>query len=169
MDPKPGILNLLMFEAVNHALNQLSIPIGALGDLTTEGASRIPDVFKTRPHIRYRSHFAAGRSQLSPTCVILAPTHHYVHLVTGQPNDGVVALDSARYGEFQEMFPCDHIDFAGHNLDTGDLGGFQFNHFAAIDAMILRAGAATALSPQAQADLDQLISEAGGTPPPPPQ
>jgi triacylglycerol lipase len=175
---KPGdVFGGLMFEAVSHALGLLSIPTGALEDLTTEGAKkRIPDVARTHPHIRYRSHFAAGRAGLLPTCVILAPTHNYVHLVTGQPNDGVVALDSARYGDFQQpFFPCDHVDLVGHNLDTDDLGKFRFDHFAAIDAMILQAAAASTLSQQAKTDLDTLIDEAGGTqppqqpPPPPPQ
>jgi PGAP1-like protein len=164
-----GLLGGLAFEAVSHALGLLSIPTGALEDLTTEGAKRIPGVAKTHAHIRYRSHFAAGRKGLSPTCLILAPTHNYVHLVTGQPNDGVVALDSARYGDFQEpSFPCDHVDLVGHNLDTDDLGKFEFDHFAAIDAMILQAAGASTPS-QAQTDLRTIISEAGGTPPPQPQ
>jgi hypothetical protein len=165
---KPGgLLDGLMFEAVSAALGLLSIPTGALEDLTTAGAKRIPDVAKTHAHIRYRSHFAAGRKGLSPTCLILAPTHNYVHLVTGQPNDGVVGLDSASYGDFQEpFFPCDHVDLVGHNLDTDDLGKFRFDHFAAIDAMILQAAGASTLSQQAQNDLNTIITEAGGTPPP---
>jgi triacylglycerol lipase len=134
--PKPTApLDLLMFETVRQAVGQLSIPTGALGDLTAEGASRIPDVEKTHPHIRYRSCFAAGRAKPLPTCLILVPTHHYVHSVTGQANDGVVALNSARYGEFLEpFFPCDHVDLVGHNLDPP--GFSQFNHLAAIDALI---------------------------------
>jgi triacylglycerol lipase len=163
---KAGGLSRLGFEAVSHALGLLSIPTGALEDLTTEGASRIPDVAKTHTHIRYRSHFAAGRAGLLPTCLILAPTYHFIHSVTDQPNDGIVALNSARYGEFQKpFFPCDHVDLIGHNLDTDDLGKFQFDHFAAIDAMIVQA-AASALSQQAQTDLDNIIIDAGGTPPP---
>jgi triacylglycerol lipase len=135
--PKPIGPRRLVYEAVSHALGQLSLPTGALGDLTTEGALRIPDVAKTHPHIRYRSCFAAGRPKLLPTCLILAPTHHFVHSVTGQANDGVVALDSARYGEFQErFFECDHADLVGHNLDFPELSDFQFDHFAAIEALI---------------------------------
>jgi triacylglycerol lipase len=128
-------LDLLMHEAVGNVLDQLSIPTGALRDLTTKGASRIPDVAKTHPHIRYRSCFGAGRPAPFPTCVILLPTHHYVHSVTHQANDGVVALGSARYGEFQEpFFRCDHVDLVGHNLDPP--GFSQFPHFAAIEALI---------------------------------
>jgi hypothetical protein len=55
--------------------------------------------------------------------------------VTGQPNDGLVALDSARYGEFrQPFFQCDHADLVGHNLDV--VTGSQFDHFAAFDGII---------------------------------
>ena len=65
------------------------------------------------------------------------PTHKYIHEVTGQANDGVVALESAKYGEFQQPpWPCDHVDMVGHNLDGLDLLGFRFDHFAAIDAVI---------------------------------
>jgi triacylglycerol lipase len=135
--PKPIGPRRLVYDAVSHALSQLSLPTGALRDLTTEGALQIPDVAKTHPHIRYRSCFAAGRPKLLPTCLILAPTHHFVHSVTGQANDGVVALDSARYGEFQErFFECDHADLVGHNLDLPEFGDFQFDHFAAIEALI---------------------------------
>jgi hypothetical protein len=42
-----------------------------------------------------------------------------------------------RYGEFQEPFwRCDHVDMIGHNLDTADLGKFQFDHILAVDAVI---------------------------------
>ena len=118
---------------------ELGIPTGALGNLTTASASTVPDVTRTHRHIRYRSYFAAGRSGLLPTCFALAPAHQYMLTVTRQPNDGLVGLDSARYGEFQQpSWPCDHLDMVGHNLDTLDLGAFQFDHFAAIDAIIAR-------------------------------
>jgi triacylglycerol lipase len=136
--PKPIGLRRLLYDAATQVLHQLNIPIGALGDLTTAGASQIPDVAKTHPHIRYRSCFAAGRPKpFLPTCLILAPTHDFVELETGQANDGVVALDSARYGEFQEpVFQCDHADLVGHNLDPPNFNKFQFDHLAAIDALI---------------------------------
>lgn len=136
--PKPQGLRRLVYEAVSHALGQLHVPVGAFGDLTTEGAARIPDAATTHPHIRYRSCFASGRPEpLRPTSLVLAPTHHYIHSVTGQVNDGVVALDSARYGEFQEPFwACDHVDMVGHNLDFGEFSNFRFDHFAAIEALI---------------------------------
>jgi triacylglycerol lipase len=134
----PSGVSPLVHSLVSHAVSLLSLPAGALGDLTAEGAARIPDAAATHPHIRYRSVFASGRPDpLRPTSLVLAPTHHYIHSVTGQANDGVVALDSARYGEFlQPFWACDHVDMVGHNLDFGEFSDFHFDHFAAIEALI---------------------------------
>src|SRR3954452_22518032 len=135
--PEPFGLRRLLYEAARQVLDRLNIPIGALADLTTAGTSQIPDVAKTHRHIRYRSCFAAGRpNPFLPTCLLLEPTHDFVNLETGQPNDGVVARDSAHYdGEFQ-IFQCDHADLVGHNLDPPNFSNFQFDHLAAIEALI---------------------------------
>jgi triacylglycerol lipase len=135
--PRPDGPRRLAYDVISQAIDRLGIPTGALANLTTESASRVADVSRTHPHIRYRSYFASGRSGPLPTCLALAATYHYIHAVTGQLNDGLVALDSARYGDFQEPFwPCDHADIIGHNLDSLDLGNFQFNHFTEFDALI---------------------------------
>jgi alpha/beta hydrolase family protein len=135
--PKPGDHRRLAYDMISHAIGLLGVDTGALANLTTQAASRVPDAAQSHPHIRYRSYFASGRPGRLPTCLALLPTHHHIHAVTGQENDGVVALDSAKYGEFQQPFwQCDHVDMIGHNLDTADLGLFQFDHFAAFDAII---------------------------------
>jgi triacylglycerol lipase len=135
--PRPDGARRLVYDAISHAIGLLGVSTGALANLTTEAASRVPDTTQSHRHIRYRSYFAAGRPGARPTCFALAPTQHYIHAVTNQVNDGVVALESARYGELQQPFwPCDHVDMIGHNLDTADLGKFEFDHFAAIDAII---------------------------------
>lgn len=126
-----------VYEHLRAALAPLGLETGALAHLTSEAAARVPDPVPTHPHIRYRSHFAGGRPGPLRTCLALAPTYHYLLAATGQPNDGVVTLESAKYGEFQEPFwPCDHVDMVGHNLDTASLGIFQFDHFAAFDALV---------------------------------
>jgi triacylglycerol lipase len=136
--PEPIGPGLLLYEAASLVLRQLNISIGALEDLTTAGALRIPNVVKSHPHIRYRSCFAEGRpSPSAPTCGVLLPTHEYVQSVTHQANDGLVALDSATYGKLQQpFFPCDHAELVGHNLDSPGLDGRQFDHFAAIEGLI---------------------------------
>ena len=124
------------FDLVKTAVEKLGIPAGALEDLTKEGAQKIPDAAKSHPHIRYRSYFAAGRPGLLPTSILLAPTHSFIMHVTNQVNDGLVALDSAQYGEFQQPFwLCDHVDITGHNLNNL-AGKSPFDHLAHIDAII---------------------------------
>ena len=139
--PRPNDERRMLYDLLSHAVAQAGIDTGALGNLTTQEASATPDVAQSHPYIRYRSYFASGRPHdlplELPTCVAFVPTHKYIQLITGQENDGMVALDSAKYGEFQQTFwQCDHADAVGHNLDPVDLGGFRFDHLAHYDAII---------------------------------
>jgi len=139
--PKPGDARRIFYDGISDVIGRLGVPTGALANLTAEAASRVPDAAATHPHIRYRSYFASGRPGLLSTAFLLAPTYHYIHQVTGQDNDGVVALDSARYGEFQQPFwECDHVDMLGYNLDTAGVGPPIFPHLAKIDAIIATLG-----------------------------
>ena len=134
--PRPDDLRRLAYDAIVHLLADIGLDVGALANLTSEAASRVPDVTQTHPHIRYRSYFASGRSG-RPTAFPLLPTHLYIGQVTNQLNDGVVALESAKYGEFQQPYwEADHLDMVGHNLDNLDHGTSRFDHFAAIDRII---------------------------------
>ncbi len=127
----------LFYSIIKRTLEQVGIDIGALGNLTTQSAAQVPDAVATHPHIRYQSYFASGRNDSHPTCLLFAPLHLYIYHLSGQENDGVVTQESATYGTFRKpTWPCDHLDMVGHNLDTFDLGGFQFDHFSAYDAII---------------------------------
>ena len=135
---RPGFFSFLQrsaYDAISGALGKI-FDTGALGDLTTKGASEVPDVTKTHPHIRYRSYFASGRAGSRPTAVLLLPTHALISAkARGQPNDGVVALESARYGEFQQpVWPCDHVDMVGYNLDNPLQP--EFKHLIEFDRII---------------------------------
>jgi triacylglycerol lipase len=134
--PRPNDFRRLAYDAITHLLAEFDLKVGALANLTTEAASRVPDVTQTHKHIRYQSYFASGRAG-RPTAFPLLPTHLYIGHVTDQTNDGVVALESAKYGDFQQPFwEADHLDIVGHNLDNLDLGSSKFDHFAAIDRII---------------------------------
>jgi triacylglycerol lipase len=138
--PEADGMRRQFFGQIKEAVGRLGVDVGALADLTAEGASKVPDVAQTKPHIRYRSYFASGRQRplpLPPTCGLLLATYTYIRTVTGQENDGLVTLSSARYGEFQEpSWHGDHVDVCGHNLDPFDPLGFRFDHLAAYDAII---------------------------------
>jgi triacylglycerol lipase len=136
------------------AIGLLHVDIGALKDLTSDVTKTIPNVAETHPHIRYRSYAASGRANPPQTALLLKPTHDYVKSKTGQDNDGVVAVESARYGEFQgPAWPCDHVEMVGYNLDavavpsvfgnfmelvrrTVGFGSPVFDHLAKFDEII---------------------------------
>ena len=135
--PRPEGLERVLYDGITHAISLLGVDTGALANLTTAAAQQVPDAAQICPHIRYRSYFASGRPGVLPTAFILAPTHHYIYTITGQNNDGVVALNSAQYGEFQQpSWRCDHVDMIGHNLDPLNPMGFNFDHLAAFDTII---------------------------------
>ena len=136
--PRPEDARRQIYDTISQSIGLLGLNTGAIGNLTTANATSVPNAAQTHPHIRYRSYFAAGRSGTLPTSFALTLTHHYVKSVTGQENDGVVALESARYGDLQMPFwQCDHLDMVGHNLDDIlNLGRSQFDHLAHFDAIV---------------------------------
>ena len=137
--PKPGGLRGLQYDIIRGAVDGLGISTGAIEDLTTAKASRMPDVAATHPHIRYRSYAATGRHTEPVTSPIFLLTHKYIRFETGQENDGLVTLKSAQYGEFQQpIWAGDHADIVGHNLDIPPRGESKFDHLAEIDAIIAR-------------------------------
>ena len=136
-------------------IGRLGVDTGALHDLTVDATTTsIPDVVGTHPHIRIRSYAASGRTPGFQTCALLKPTYDFVKAKTGEDNDGVVAVGSARYGDFQgPTWPCDHVQEVGYDLDTvllppelirirqsvlGAVGVASppFDHLAKIDAIV---------------------------------
>jgi triacylglycerol lipase len=133
--PTPNDDRRIVYDAVTHLLDEFGVPTGALANLTTAEAAKVPDVRQTHPHIRYRSYFAAGRPGTRKASFALLPTYLYIGKVTREDNDGVVSRSSAAYGDVQPDWQCDHIDMIGYNLDPIHFG-FEFDHLAAIDAVI---------------------------------
>jgi triacylglycerol lipase len=121
-------------DLINDTVGRL-IDIGAVGDLTKTGAEGGPDVARTHPKIRYRSYAASGRASGRKTSGVLLIPHRIV--AKQGPNDGAVTVESAKYGEFQETWVCDHLDMVGHDLD--DVPHFaprKFDHRAKFNAII---------------------------------
>ena len=46
-------------------------------------------------------------------------THSYIEGVEGD-NDGLVSVESAKWGEFLGVLPADHIDQVGHRFDLSN-------------------------------------------------
>ena len=126
----------LLYRAVTGSIGALGIiATGALEDLTAEGAAKVPNILESHPHISVHCYGATGRTSGKPTSVPFRPSYDYIFDHFHQPNDGLVAAESAKYGEFQGNLPCDHADLIGHDLDFGRTG-FAAIHLAAYQKII---------------------------------
>jgi len=96
---------------------------------------RYPD----HPAIRYSSVAGAGRPGTSATARILLPFHEYIQAHTGQPNDGLVHVASARWGDFDpDTWPYDHAEEIGHDLDH-PLEAPRFGYLERYDKIVKQA------------------------------
>ena len=121
-----------------HILEHVGISLDGLEDLTTESTARFNDNTPNNPQVRYFSVAGRGRDGAVPTAEVLLPFHEYITKKTGQPNDGLVAVESARWDGFDEdLWPADHADEIGHDLNPFEK--FRFNHLERYDAIIRRA------------------------------
>jgi triacylglycerol lipase len=81
------------------------IPTDAFDDLTTESCARFNEILPDAPGVRYFS--VAGRCERK----YLPPVWWAASEVAGEegPNDGVVSVTSATYGEALEVWDGDHM------------------------------------------------------------
>lgn len=141
----PGLPDAGLFGNIASVAGFLGLDLGALADLTTDGAKLLPDPsLAPMPFpIRYRSYAAVGRPPtdfhgiLKQTCLLFVPFHNYLKKVTGEENDGLVPLSSSsHFGDFQQddLWQCDHADAVGWNLDNPLSPAFL--HLPRYDAII---------------------------------
>ena len=101
------------------ALNELGISLDGLRDLTTVSCKAFSAKYTNRPSVAYFSVAGSGRHGFVPTASALLLFHHYIFASTGKANDGLVAVDSARWGTFDPAtWPADHGEEVGYNLDN---------------------------------------------------
>jgi triacylglycerol lipase len=94
-------------RTVKPLLHFWGIPTEAFDDLTTESCARFNETTPDAPGVRYFS--VAGtcpRDLLSP---LWWPAAEVVTEIEG-PNDGIVAVQSASYGELFEVWDADHMN-----------------------------------------------------------
>lgn len=113
----------LPFKAAGNplelALNELGISLDGLRDLTTVCSQAFSAKYTNNPAVAYFSVAGSGRPGLLPTASMFLLFHRYIFAKTGKPNDGLVTVDSAKWGTFDpETWPADHAEEVGHNLDN---------------------------------------------------
>jgi triacylglycerol lipase len=93
-------------RSVKPFLHFWGVPTEAFDDLTTEACARFNEQTPDAPGVRYYSVAGACPQQLVPwpwwPATILSPE--------GGPNDGVVSVASAEWGEGIEVWDADHMN-----------------------------------------------------------
>jgi triacylglycerol lipase len=73
------------------------------------------------------------------TCVALRLPYRIIKERTKEDNDGLVSLSSATWGEGPEIWPADHADEVGHNLDRGaEAAPTNFDYLAKYEGLVER-------------------------------
>jgi triacylglycerol lipase len=103
---------------VRPLLQHLGIPYQAFYDLTTERCLQFNEEVPNAPQVRYFS--VAGQAQASWRTPQLRMSQGIVTEVEG-PNDGLVSVASAAWGEQLDVWDCDHyglVNWPGSFLQT---------------------------------------------------
>ncbi len=100
-----GIRNIE--RALKPFFDFFSVPLQAFHDLTTEACARMNETVKDSAHVRYFS--VAGRFERThPLSGEWLMSHGILNEAEG-PNDGLVSVQSATWGEVSEIWEGDHV------------------------------------------------------------
>jgi triacylglycerol lipase len=133
-------------HALSAALALARIPTGGLDDLTSAGVQKFNDEFRDNDSTKKFSVAGVGRGiKVGPihidTCLALRLPYRIIKERTGEENDGLVSLSSATWGAAPELWPADHADEIGHNLDLGPQASpIHFDYLAKYEALVDRIG-----------------------------
>jgi triacylglycerol lipase len=83
-------------DIVRAMLARLGISFNALTDLGTADMRSFNLDYPDNPEIRYFSVAGAGRAQFPQTSLFLFEFYHHIKSLTGEDNDGLVTVSSAR-------------------------------------------------------------------------
>lgn len=134
----------LLAQALRTSLAHAGIEVGALRNLTTEGISRFNDQFRDNDVVKKFSVAGVGRGKKVlgihlDTCAVLRLAYRIIKDKTGEDNDGLVSLSSATWGSGPELWPADHLDEIGHDLDQGvESRPIHFDYLAKYEALVGR-------------------------------
>jgi triacylglycerol lipase len=134
--PFPSMPNL-----IEPALNALGISLNGMRDLTTPACATFAQRYPDSPNVAYFSSGGSGRPGFPPTCAAFLLFHQYISAATGQANDGMVPVSSAKWGTFDEAtWPGDHGELIGYNLDNL-FSPPAFDYLAKYDQIVTRVAA----------------------------
>lgn len=134
-----ALLQRLLSWRIKRVLEKkFGVSLEGLRDLTSASCSRFNQKYVDHAQVKYFSVAGIGRSTGRATAKLLYLAHKHIKSKTGEPNDGLVSLSSAKSGEFDEaLWPADHADEIGHDLDH-PLHTPRFDHLAAYRKIVER-------------------------------
>jgi triacylglycerol lipase len=120
------------------------IELGGLSNLTTSEVTLFNSRFADAPDLPKHAVAGVGRGKSFfgihlNTCRVLRLAYSIIKQVTDEDNDGLVAISSASWGLDPEIWPADHADEIGHDLDHGlHARPSNFDHLARYAALVER-------------------------------
>lgn len=127
---------------VFRALRLAGIDAAAFDDLRSDACAAFNERTPDAPEVRYTS--VAGRRARDATKMNLRATFDVVAAADG-PNDGLVSVRSARWGEAAEEVDADHLDLVGWTLPGDGLLGRPADVDAVWAGILARLAAADTL------------------------
>lgn len=132
LDPKR-----IIFDLIRNAFAAVHIDLRAFEELTTDFARRFAAEAPPVPGFPYFSVAGVGHDTAPATTPILLLTHNHIDAATHEPNDGLVHLSSAKFGEFLGEWKADHFEAVGFSFDPFRPGA-GFNPLPLVDGIIQR-------------------------------
>jgi triacylglycerol lipase len=140
--PFPHLPFNSMSNPLAAALSAAGISLNGLRDLTTASCQAFSAKYVDDPRVAYFSVSGGGRPGFPETASLFLLFHSYISAHTGQVNDGLVTVDSGKWGRFDttNTWPGDHAEMVGYNLDNlVSLPGFPY--LAKFDQLVATVGA----------------------------
>lgn len=134
----------LLAQALRAGLAHAGVEVGGLRNLTTDGVRRFNERFRDHDGTKKFSVAGVGRGKKVlgislDTCAALRLPYRIVKDKTGEDNDGLVSLGSATWGDGPELWPADHHDEIGHDLDRGlEARPRHFDYLSKYEAIVER-------------------------------
>jgi triacylglycerol lipase len=91
----------------------LRLDVQALHDLTIESCERFNDKIRNSPGVQYYS--VSGSRPWHKMAPIFLHSYKIIADAEG-PNDGMVSVESAKWGEHLETWPCDHLHIINRRI-----------------------------------------------------
>ena len=137
-------------DAIRVVLGKCGISLDGLCDLRTDRCKTFSETHPDRPGVDYFCISGIGRPGKLKTWLIFMPLHEFLTSHTHEENDGLVTLNSSRWGTQLGEWQADHLDEIGYSLPVIPP---VFHHLPKYDEILERLAGLTVLPTGTQPEL----------------